>query len=68
MAAPTAGYSLQTSSSSSAAGTSNSGFDNSGFVVNFGGAGGVSTASGAMPSWLWPVLAVGVALWFLKGR
>lgn len=68
MAAPTAGYSLETSSSSSASGQSRSGFDNSGFVVNFGGKGGVTTAAAeGAPAWVWVALLAG-ALWLFTKK
>ena len=63
---PIPSMSLQTSSSSEAKGASNSGFDNSGFNVNFGGAGGVTT--GALPSWVWIAVAAGAAWWLIKRR
>lgn len=63
MGAPSAGYSLETSSSSSATGQSRSGFDNSGFVVNFGGTGGVTTGQVVSP-YVWLAVAAGVA-WVL---
>lgn len=67
MAAP-GGYSLETSSSSSAYGQAQSAFDNAGFVVNFGGKGGVTT--GAAPSWVWAALAAvaGIGLWLVARR
>lgn len=56
-----AGYSLETSSSSSASGQSRSGFDNSGFTVNIGKG---SLTTGAMPSWV-VIAGVVVVVWLL---
>ena len=60
--------SLQTSSSSEAAarGQSSGAFDNSGFVVNYGGA--VAAGGAGVPSWLLIAAAVGGALWLLKHK
>ena len=61
-------YSASNQQSTSASGASNSGFDNSGFVVNYGG--GVSTASGGLgvPSWVWIAAAVVAVVWIAKRK
>lgn len=61
MAVP--GYSLSTSSTATSGVDGSTGFNNSGFNVNFGGAGGVATGA-AVPSYVWIALA-GVAAWVL---
>lgn len=63
MAAPAGGYDITSSSSSAADGRSVAGFDNSGFNVNFGGKGGVTTGA-AVPPLVWVAIA-GVAAWLL---
>ncbi len=53
---------LNASSSSSAKGQSSAGFDNSGFVVNFGGGNSV----GGLPTWVTYAAVIGAAILFLR--
>lgn len=57
--------SLSSQSASEAKGTSNSGFDNSGFVVNFGGS---NSIGGGMPQWAMYAALIGAALWLFKRK
>jgi hypothetical protein len=59
---PTGG--LSSSSSSAAHGTSTSGFDNSGFVVNFGSGALVPTTT---PTWIVVAAIIG-AVWLLHRK
>ncbi len=60
--------SLSSNSSSEARGTSNSGFDNSGFVVNFGGSNSVGGLMGGLPEWFPMVAIAAAAFWLIKKR
>lgn len=62
------GYSLDTKSGTSAAATSNTGVDNSGWNVNFGSGRQSSVAGQAVPSWVYAAAAVGAVLWMLKRK
>ncbi len=55
---------LQLSTKSEAKGASSAGFDNSGFVVNFGGANSV----GGLPQWAVLALLAGGAWWLTRKR
>lgn len=62
------GYSNQTAATSTATGTAGSGFNDSGWVVNFKSSGNAaaSTGNAAMPGWVIPALVVGALLWMVK--
>lgn len=62
------GYSASNQQSSAATGTSNSGFDNSGFVVNFGNGNSTAKDAGGIPTWVLAAVAIGAVLWLTRKR